>query len=128
MHIKNVRFVVAAIAFLAAYAVYMSRVNLSIAIIAMVEDHHAASQPTVLISDDQAAAIAAGDADIRAAESKPPPQVHISSSNNNNNNDNSNTTYRDPLTTIFPTSKKSVKAPLISREKFSWTQVSGRPS
>lgn len=31
---------------------------------------------------------------------------------------------REPLTTIFPTSKKTVEAPLISQLKFDWDQVS----
>lgn len=32
--------------------------------------------------------------------------------------------HRAPLSTIFPASKKSVKTPLISQEKFHWDQVS----
>ena len=33
--------------------------------------------------------------------------------------------HREPLTTIFPASKESVKTPLISQEKFHWDQVRG---
>lgn len=37
-----------------------------------------------------------------------------------------NKLHREPLSTIFPASRKSVKTPLISQEKFHWDQVSRR--
>lgn len=39
-------------------------------------------------------------------------------------NNNATKLHREPLSTIFPASKKSVKTPLISQEKFHWDQVS----
>lgn len=39
-------------------------------------------------------------------------------------NDSATKVHREPLSTMFPASKKSVKTPLISQERFHWDQVS----
>lgn len=44
---------------------------------------------------------------------------------NNNNNNTSQQQHQESLTTFFPLKdKKSLRTPLISREKFDWDQVS----
>lgn len=111
----------------------------SIAIIAMVEDHHGGEhQVSGSSSARPDAQINNASMPVGAPSAGPPLSglqpaqlsnnqafsTGVGSLNQTSDNSTSNQPHREPLTTIFPASKKAVKTPLISQEGFHWDQVS----
>lgn len=106
MQIRNVRFIIATLTTFGAYAVYVSRVNLSIAIIAMVNQ-------TAQDSDLDTGPL--------GQDSLERPLAGLSGNGNSTFNLASAPTLG--ANSIFPTSEKSIKSPLISQHKFHWDQT-----
>uniref|UniRef100_A0A6G1S5W4 Sialin n=1 Tax=Aceria tosichella TaxID=561515 RepID=A0A6G1S5W4_9ACAR len=147
MQIKNVRFLMAAITTLSAYSVYVSRVNLSIAIIAMVDDghQHATGAPTDHNSSQQTnltqlnttqslpstSTIANNTTTTSLGSSTPPTTAtanHFQSSRPLNQTAQQTASRQPPpparAVGMFPASKQTImKPPLISQEKFHWDQT-----
>lgn len=149
MKFNKVRFLVAAITTFSAYAVYLSRINLSIAIIAMVDDnyqHHPQQQhlsqnqnqnqlnemaTRAQFQANQTAALArqivTSPQDERAGRRRRRPDDERSSPIGSLNSTMSESLHsahqQEPLAPIFPLKgKKSFL--IMSRTKFDWNQVS----